>query len=370
VDNVILTDMPAGTVKGRALGAGTGDPTDLTAAQFQAMVPLSYRNILGRNGGFEVWQRGAGGSANFNIPTGGRYTADGWWCWTDAATNVFFVNQTPANNPGSGSSYACLMQRGDGNTATNLVILEFPLDSDEIAKMRGETVTLSFIAWKAAGWSPAGSILQAQVVCGTGPVSRFTGGAWTGVTFPGNAACVLTTALTRFVVTSSVPIPANTTQACVRVYWTPVGTASADLMAIDDVQLEIGSVATPFERRPFESELQACRRHYYKTFMYPTAPAQNIGFNSGELNWWALLSGAGNQGFQMRLPVDMRAMPTTIGFNTSAANAFARNQSAGADFTTTSLAGSANSVAVNGAGPVSTATGHQLGVHFTADAGI
>jgi hypothetical protein len=104
--------------------------------------------------------------------------------------------------------------------------------------------------------------------------------------------------------------------------------------------------------------------------MYPTAPAQNIGFNSGELNWWALLSGAGNQGFQMRLPVDMRAMPTTIGFNTSAANAFARNQSAGADFTTTSLAGSANSVAVNGAGPVSTATGHQLGVHFTADAGI
>lgn len=37
-DNTILADMAAGTVKGRAVGAGTGDPTDLTAAQLVAII--------------------------------------------------------------------------------------------------------------------------------------------------------------------------------------------------------------------------------------------------------------------------------------------------------------------------------------------
>jgi hypothetical protein len=37
-----LVDMPDGTVKGRALGAGLGDPTNLTAAQLQAIHGLGY----------------------------------------------------------------------------------------------------------------------------------------------------------------------------------------------------------------------------------------------------------------------------------------------------------------------------------------
>jgi len=38
IDNAILTDMPDGTVKGRALGAGVGDPQDLTLAQLRALL--------------------------------------------------------------------------------------------------------------------------------------------------------------------------------------------------------------------------------------------------------------------------------------------------------------------------------------------
>lgn len=38
ISNTILDDMPQATVKGRAVGAGTGDPTDLTATQLNAIV--------------------------------------------------------------------------------------------------------------------------------------------------------------------------------------------------------------------------------------------------------------------------------------------------------------------------------------------
>ena len=38
IDNVMLVDMPDGTVKGRALGAGVGDPQDLTLTQLRVLL--------------------------------------------------------------------------------------------------------------------------------------------------------------------------------------------------------------------------------------------------------------------------------------------------------------------------------------------
>jgi hypothetical protein len=44
---------------------------------------------------------------------------------------------------------------------------------------------------------------------------------------------------------------------------------------ITGVQLEVGSVATPFERRPFGTELALCQRYYYK--IQTTAANQDFG---------------------------------------------------------------------------------------------
>ena len=43
-----------------------------------------------------------------------------------------------------------------------------------------------------------------------------------------------------------------------------IGTLNATWY-ITGVQLEVGSVATPFERRPYTTELQLCQRYYYRT---------------------------------------------------------------------------------------------------------
>jgi len=47
----------------------------------------------------------------------------------------------------------------------------------------------------------------------------------------------------------------------------PAGDTSTDAWALDitGVQLELGSVATPFEHRSYGEELALCQRYYYKT---------------------------------------------------------------------------------------------------------
>jgi hypothetical protein len=88
-------------------------------------------------------------------------------------------------------------------------------------------------------------------------------------------------------------------------YYTPVGTAGADdAFYITGVQLEVGSIATPFERRPYGMELALCQR-YYQTF-YPG----QVGWESFKL-------------WDRAVPViwsPMRATPTAALFGTPTYN--------------------------------------------------
>jgi hypothetical protein len=57
-----------------------------------------------------------------------------------------------------------------------------------------------------------------------------------------------------------------------------VGTNGATFY-ITGVQLEVGSVATPFERRPYGAELALCQRYYYRINAVNTDSMFGIGFN-------------------------------------------------------------------------------------------
>ena len=51
-------------------------------------------------------------------------------------------------------------------------------------------------------------------------------------------------------------VPTNATQGELRLVCAPTGTAGAnDYLDVDEVQLEIGGIATAFDRRPFLDEL-------------------------------------------------------------------------------------------------------------------
>lgn len=151
--------------------------------------------------------------------------------------------------------------------------------------------------------------------------------------------------------------------------WTEGTLASAATLDLDGVQLEPGAFCAPFSVRPFAEELTACLRYYDKSFALGTAPAQNVGVNTGETFWNAITAGATGSRLCRTFAVPKRVPPTVTLYNPEAANAEIRDQIAGADFS--------GSVAFNvtekdfglfGTAHASTATGNRVGVHWAADA--
>jgi len=147
-----------------------------------------------------------------------------------------------------------------------------------------------------------------------------------------------------------------------------VGTSGATFY-ITGVQLEAGSVATPFEHRQYGQELALCQRYYQKTFAPDVKPAQAAG-TTGAI----IMSDCGSSGYGTQLywtfPVQMRANPTSVTtYNPISANAYARNLSLPADASVTNTAyPSQRGVDVVAAGTNTGSAGHNLAVHITAEA--
>jgi hypothetical protein len=85
-------------------------------------------------------------------------------------------------------------------------------------------------------------------------------------------------------------------------YFTPTGTAGADdSIYITGVQLEVGSVATPYERQIYSEQLAQCQRYCFKGTLYDLGRATDTTYPSNLL----------------LLPVTMRAAPSFTAANGS-----------------------------------------------------
>jgi hypothetical protein len=143
----------------------------------------------------------------------------------------------------------------------------------------------------------------------------------------------------------------------------------ANIFRITDVQLEIGSEASPYEEIPFDEDISRCLRYFQKSFLFATAPATNVGVNTGETQWYALAAGAVAYG-PPYVPFRqvMRATPTMAFFNPAAANAQARNIGAAADFTLTSAGNvSDRGFLLSATSPGGSVAGNICGAHWTAN---
>lgn len=144
---------------------------------------------------------------------------------------------------------------------------------------------------------------------------------------------------------------------------------NGNVFYITGVQLELGSVATDFHHRPIATEIELCERYYQKTFALATAPAQNVGIDTGEMNFQAL-GAASSAGARWLFRTRMRATPSTVTtYNPAAANAQARNRGTSADCSSTNVVNSSDTgcyVFCTTDGGAS--SGNAIAVHLTAEA--
>lgn len=327
---------------------------------------LSQNRVI--NGDFQVWQRGAGGSAVIAVGASTTaYTTDRWQLLTNA-NQASTVTQTAGATSGS---FLAAVQRNNGQTGTGVMRFCTSLTRDMSVGAAGNYITVSFKARSGADFSPASGNITVTVYSGTG-TSDVSGinGAFTGSATPISQTQAITSTLTNYTFTSAAVLGATVTQLAVEFSWTPVGTAgAADTLLITDVQLEVNTAQTPFQRLSFADTLAKCQTFYYKTFFYSTAPATNTGVQTGEVSAMAAGVGTAGQWFSMAYPVSSRLLlPTVTFYNPAANNAQVRDVTAAADCSGTTFWSKGNSLlTIFTQGNASTAVGNLLSVHLTAD---
>ena len=225
---------------------------------------LNFRNKI-INGNFDIWQRGTSHS-NDGFGSVDRWSNSRIGTANTVSRQSFTLGQTNVPNE---PTYFCRNVVTSVAGSGNYVFLRQSVE--DVRSCSGKTVTLSFYAKADSSKNIAVEFSQDF---GTG------GTPSTEVTAIGVTTCSLTTSWNKFTVTATIPSLAGKTLGTdnnhfLRIgFWLNAGSnfnsrtnslgQQSGTFDIAQVQLEEGSVATPFELRPIGTELALCQRYYHE----------------------------------------------------------------------------------------------------------
>lgn len=347
--------------------------------------PYPNRNLI-YNGAMQVSQRG---TSTASITGGGYYTADRYQVGIDSlGTWTQSVENDAPTGSGFRKSLKMLCTTADASpAASDTLRIDQYLEGQDLQRIAKGTssaqqltmsfwvksnVTGTYIVWLYDN-DNARQVSASYTISASATWERKT------ITFPAdttgafdndNAASLLVSfilgagsSFTSGTLATTWAAASNANRA---VGQTNLAAATNNYWQITGVQLETGSVATPFEFKSFGQDLRECQRYYFKTFDQATAPAQNVGAGSvgGALRG---SSSATNVQFiaSMSFPVAMRAAPTITTFSPDSATANWSDQ-AGVRAVMTSSGSGQN--AFNCIGATTVYAGGAYGIHVTASA--
>jgi len=326
---------------------------------------ISGHNFL-IDGGFEQWQEATTytGAATLKL-------LDAWSVAipTGTASNFTISRQTSGR---SGSKYCMRIQRNAAATDVGQVSLIQDLETADSLALQEQQVVLSFWARVGANWS--GSV-NSFVYSGTGTDEAWrTAGGYTGqaTVATNSGALSLSTSWQQFIITSSDAALSSLTQVGALPFYhiTFSGTAGAsDYIDIDDVQLEIGTSVSAFERINAGELLRQGQRRYYKTFAQATAPAQNAGtVGAYFLPPQDVAAATASYTPSVPMPGWMRDITGTMTlYNPSAANAQIRNSTVAADCSASTSVPASNEAHLTFTSAAGSAAGNVNLVHYVID---
>ena len=258
-------------------------------------VPTLSNPVL--NSAFQVWQRGTSiAVAASSIP----YTADRWQIAT-GVNEAFTVSRQATGDTTNlpNIQYCARVQRNSGQTGTTAISFVQSFESINSIPFAGKSVVFSFYARAGANFSGVSATVRGVLATGTGTDQNRLTAVYTGETQPIIQDAILTTTWQRFTGTGTVP--ATATEMGIVFTSTPTGTAGTnDYFEITGVQLELGSIATPFDTyaTTIQGELAACQRYYWRN----SAAYGSIGIIQQQTTTLA--------GTVVPFPVQMRTVPT------------------------------------------------------------
>ena len=333
---------------------------------------IASRNNLLVNGGFTFAQRQAPGT--LTTITIDKYSADRWRISRENA-DLQYQRNDALGETGLTSQYYGLWKKI--TNAGKLVVYQI-LEGANSVPLRSKTVTFSAYMKASSAKTIRMAVLELQTAgaIDTIPGTFVTayGANSTDPTFGANVAIItgaesksVTTSWTAFSVTVTVPA---TSKNIIVAFWSDSQFSANDTLSVAQAGLYVASYALPWVATPKLQDLQACQRHYFKTFLIDTAPAQNIGANTGEWSQPATAAGAATErGPKLIYPVPMFATPTLTTYSILAASAEFYDATALAVCTAASSVNpSPSGVQLQCTGAAGTAVGNSLRVHLTAEA--
>ena len=270
--------------------------------------PLGNRNLV-INGAMQVAQRG---TSTTGVSTTGYYACDRWRLPISSLGTWTVQQSTDAPN-GFINSFRLLCTTADASPAAgDIVSVQQRIEAQDLQhiftnKSAGDTSALTLSFWVKASRSgdASFSVIQVDNSSRQFNASYNIGAADTWeyktISIPADDSAVINNDNgVGLQVMWHLHSGSNYTGGTQSANWEAstaanqnvnnlgIGQAVDDDFLITGVQLEVGSVATPFEHRSFEHELNLCRRYYQSNFPYGEAIAANStyisSFNPGNLN--------------------------------------------------------------------------------------
>jgi hypothetical protein len=255
------------------LDGTTGVTFNDTSLQGAAASPYVLKNRI-INGAMQVWQRGT------SVTTSGAYTADRW-------TEVSGNSNQHIQSTDAPTNFGYSMQIIGVGANINQRI-----ESLNCQDLSGQTVTVSFWVKNTSGTD---SLIAALYYANTADTFSSLTQIGSTVTISSNPSSSWTQYTTTFT-----SLPAGSKNG-LSLYLARLGTgAVSTTWYLTGVQLEIGTSATPFERRLYGQELVNCQRYYWQK----NSETSYAAFGSGTMN-----SATGAR-IYLDYPTTMRAIPT------------------------------------------------------------